>query len=140
MTGVQTCALPISLACLLLGKTCVNIATERMLNPVMPALDTPTMKAPRTAHIHCRGSAVIVCATVDVDPAFTRRLRQAGDDSIVGVELPQPVQVDNDVVAPVNRQFGAGRKFIAGVEIRDLGMQVVHCALEHLLRHPFGVR
>src|SRR5882724_969132 len=48
------------LACLLLGNTCVNRAMERRLNPVMPAFDTPTMKAPRTAHIHCRGSAIMV--------------------------------------------------------------------------------
>ena len=63
-----------------------------------------------------------------------------GVGSIFGVELAQPVQVDDDIVALVDRQRGTRGEFIARVEIRDLGMQVVHRAFEHFLRHPFGVR
>jgi len=57
--------------------------------------------------------------------------------SIVGVELTEAVQVDNDVEALVDGQLGPRGKVITGVEIRDSGMQVVHRALEHFLRHPF---
>ena len=52
----------------------------------------------------------------------------------------KPVQVDDDVEALIGRQLGTRKKVIAGVEIRDAGMQVVHRALEHFPRYPLGVR
>src|ERR1700722_5221035 len=81
----------IPLACLLLGKTCVNKATERMLRPVIPAFDTPTIKAPRTANIHCRGSKVMFQSTVGVVLASLcgGNARLSSDQSLYVQSLPR---------------------------------------------------
>lgn len=40
------------LACLALGNTCANRATNKTLRPATPVFETPTMKAPSTPIAH----------------------------------------------------------------------------------------
>ena len=76
-----------------------------MLKPVIPAFYMPTIKAPRTAHIHCSGSAIMVGSlprAATVSPNRPSGYSNSGG-SFVGVELAQSMQVDDDVVALVDR-------------------------------------
>ena len=54
--------------------------------------------------------------------------------------MPQAVHVDDHIVMLTGRQLGPRREIIARIDIGDLGVQIVHGALEHLRRHPFRIR
>src|ERR1700675_1161058 len=103
-----------------------------MLNPVIPAFETPTMKAPSAANIHSERS--FITRLLPHSAGGRRRARQ----SVVYVELAQLMEVDDDVITLAFGQFRSGREFITRVQVGNVGMQVVHCALEHFAGHPLG--
>lgn len=114
-----------------------------------PAVSTPPLDGDvrADAAVICGGITVLTClgyngrgVAIGTAMGAAGILSVSRPGLVVGIGLTQPVHVDNDIETLIDRQLRTQVEIITRIEIVDLGMQVVHGALEHLLRHPFGVR